>query len=73
MAAVFNPFEPGDLSFGYQFAGEQASQAESQQSQLTGDWQNQESNHSELEEDLQLNELMENVKRYIRNIDISDL
>jgi hypothetical protein len=75
MNKVFmNPLLSNPLSHGFHLASESASQAESQQSQFTGDWHKREnSEHRDAEEDIRLHELMEDIKRYIRNIDISDL
>jgi hypothetical protein len=71
---LLNPLLSSPLSQGFHFTGESTSQTESQQPQLTGDWQKREnSEHRNAEEDIRLNELMEDIKRYIRNIDISDL
>ena len=69
-----NPMESSPLNQSFHLAGESAGQTESQQPQLTGDWQRREnSEHRDAEEDIRLHELMEDIKRYIRNIDISDL
>ncbi|UCE84161.1 MAG: hypothetical protein JSV47_06555 [Deltaproteobacteria bacterium] len=70
----FNPMESSPLTHTFHLGGERASQSESQQPQLTGDWQKREnSEHRDVEEDIRLHELMEDIKRYIRNIDISNL
>ncbi|NIQ87916.1 MAG: hypothetical protein GWN93_02025 [Deltaproteobacteria bacterium] len=48
--------------------------AESRSPQLTGNWQKRENtDHSEVEEDVRLHELMEDIKRYIRSIDVNTL
>ncbi|MGD8372827.1 MAG: hypothetical protein PVG64_09345 [Syntrophobacterales bacterium] len=71
---IFNPMESTPLTHTFHLGGQSASQTESQQPQLTDDWQKQEnSEHRDAEEDIRLHELMENVKRYIRNIDVNNL
>jgi len=71
---LLNPLQSSPLSQGFHFAGEGASQSESQPPQLTGDWQKRENTeHRDAEDDTRLHQLMEDVKRYIRNIDVSNL
>lgn len=63
------PFEPN-----YHLSGEITGQPDSQSPQLTGNWQKREnSEHRDTEDDVKLQELMEEIKRYIRSIDISNL
>ena len=62
------------LSHGFHLASEQVGHAESRSPELAGNWQKRENtDHSEVEEDVRLHELMEDVKRYIRSIDVDTL
>ncbi|MFP3870505.1 MAG: hypothetical protein ACLFVT_06455 [Syntrophobacteria bacterium] len=55
-------------------AGESSGQTDSRPQQLSGNWTEQEdAKHHNQEEDPELEQLMENVKRYIRNIDVNKL
>ncbi len=69
-----NPAGPNPLSQGFHLTREAAAQSDSPSSQLTGSWQGRENTeHSDTEDDVKLHELMEDIKRYIRSIDIGDL
>ncbi len=68
------PMQLRPLTHGFHLAGEKKSHSETESPQLTGNWQKQENTeHSDADEDVQLHELMEDIKRYIRSIDISSL
>jgi hypothetical protein len=71
---LFDPMGTSPLSHGFHLATEKTGTAGSRSSQLAGDWHKRENTeHSDVEEDVRLHELMENIKRYIRNIDVSAL
>ena len=71
---LFTPMLASPLSHGFHLASEQVGHAESRSPQLAGNWQNRENtDHSEVEEDVRLHELMEDIKRYIRSIDVDTL
>jgi hypothetical protein len=71
---LFNPMRSSPLSHGFRFAREQVGHPESRSPQLAGNWNKREnSDHSDVDEDLRLHELMEDVKRYIRSIDVNTL
>jgi hypothetical protein len=71
---LVNPMQSRPLSHSFHLAGEKASHSESQSPQLTGNWRKRENTeHSDADEDVQLHKLMEDIKRYIRSIDISNL
>ena len=71
---LFNPMLVSPLSHGFQVAREKVGQSESQSPQLAGNWHKRENaDHSDMEEDVRLHELMEDIKRYIRSIDVSTL
>ena len=66
--------ESEPLSHGFHLIGETAAQPDTQSPRLTGDWQKRENTeHSDTEDDVKLHELMEDIKRYIRSIDVSNL
>ena len=70
----FTPMLASPLSHGLHLASEQVGHAESRSPQLAGNWHKRENtDHSEVEEDVRLHELMENIKRYIRSIDVNTL
>ena len=62
------------FSNSFRLTEEKASPSESQSPQFTGNWQKRENGeHSDGDEDIRLHELMEDIKRYIRSIDIGNL
>lgn len=62
------------LSHGFYLATDKASHAESRSPQLAGNLHRSENtDHSDVEEDIRLHELMEDIKRYIRSIDVNAL
>jgi hypothetical protein len=68
-AAASKPLSP-DLNL----IGETPVQSDSRAPELTGNWQKRENTeHRDIDEDLEIHELMEDIKRYIRSIDISSL
>jgi len=71
---LFNPMRSSPLSHGFHLAREKVGHSESQSPQLTGNWHKREdTDHSDVEEDVRLHELMEDIKRYIRSIDVNSL
>ena len=71
---IFNPIESGPFSDGFQMSEGDRSQSESHPPKIHGTWrEREEAEHHDAEKDIQLRQFMENVKRYIRNIDISSL
>ena len=62
------------LTQSFRLDGEKTSRPESEPPQWNGNWQKQENaEQHDAEKDAYLHELMENVKRYIRKIDVSRL
>jgi hypothetical protein len=71
---LFNPMRSSPLSHGLDLAREKVGQSESRSPQLAGNWHKREnSDHREVEEKFRLHELMEDIKRYIRSIDVNTL
>jgi len=71
---LLNPTESGTLPDGLHLMGEAAVQSDSRSPELTGNWKKRENTeHRDIEEDLEIHELMEDIKRYIRSIDITSL
>ena len=71
---IFNPMLSSPLSHGFHVAREKVGHSESRSSQLAGNWHRRENtDHSDVEEDVRLHELMEDIKRYIRSIDVNAL
>lgn len=69
-----NPEGSNPLSPGFHLTREAAGQSDSRSPQLAGKWQERENTeHSDTEDDVKLHELMEDIKRYIRSIDIRNL
>ena len=69
-----NSIQTTPLSHIFYLAEEKQSHLEPQSSQLTDNWQKrQNTEQSDANEDLELHNLMEDIKRYIRSIDISNL
>ena len=62
------------FSHGFHLASEGVSHSESSPSELTTTWEKRENvEQSDTDEDLRLNDLMEDIKRYIRSIDVGNL
>jgi hypothetical protein len=71
---IFNPMRFSPLSHGFHVAREKVGHSESRSPQLAGNWHKRENtDHSDVEEDVRLHELMEDIKRYIRSIDVNTL
>ena len=71
---LFSPMQSSPLSHGLHLAREKVGHSESRSPQLAGNWHKRENtDHSDVEEDVRLHELMEDVKRYIRSIDVTSL
>ena len=71
---LIKPMASEPLSQGFHLPRETAGQSDSQSPRLTGNWQERENTeHSDSEDDIKLHELMEDIKRYIRSIDVSNL
>ena len=71
---LFNPMQTSPLSPALNLTRAKVGHSESQSPQLAGNWHKRENtDHSDVEEDVRLHELMEDVKRYIRSIDVTTL
>jgi len=71
---LLNPTRSSPLSHGFHLAAENVGHSESRSPQLAGNWHKRENtDHSEMEEDVRLHNLMEDIKRYIRSIDVNTL
>jgi len=71
---LLNPIQSGPFAHGFNLASESQSHSESQSPELASTWDNHENTKpGDTDEDLELRQLMEDVKRYIRSIDISNL
>jgi hypothetical protein len=71
---LFNPTRSSPLSHGFHVAVEKVDHSESRSPQLADNWHKRENtDHSEMEEDVRLHDLMEDIKRYIRSIDVNTL
>jgi hypothetical protein len=73
-AAALIPVQPNPFAQGFHLNGETISHSESTSPKLTRSWEDQENKKpGDTDEDVELHQLMEDIKRYIRSIDISDL
>ena len=71
---LLNSMQTTPLSHVFYLAEEKQSHSEPQSPQLTDIWQKRkDTEQSDANEDLELHKLMEDIKRYIRSIDISNL
>ena len=71
---LFAPLGSGPPTHAFHPTGDTAGHTESQSPQLPNSWEKQESTERhDTEDDAQLHELMEDIKRYIRNIDVGNL
>jgi hypothetical protein len=71
---LFNPMRSSPLPHGFHLSREQVGHSESRSPQLAGNWNKREnSDHGDVEEEVRLHELMEDIKRYIRSIDVNTL
>ena len=68
------PMESGPPTHAFHPGSDTSGHTESQPPQLPSSWENQENTERrDPEEDAELHELMEDIKRYIRNIDVGNL
>lgn len=71
---LLNPIEASPFAHGFNLASESQSYSESQSPELASTWDNHENTKAvDTDEDHELHQLMEDIKRYIRSIDISNL
>ena len=71
---LLNPLQSSPFAHGFNLASEGQSHSESQSPELASTWDNHENTKSgDTDEDVELHQLMEDIKRYIRSIDISNL
>jgi len=71
---LLNPMQSTPFAHGFHLASQTPSHSESQSPELTSTWEKHENTKAaDTDEDHELHQLMEDVKRYIRNIDISNL
>jgi hypothetical protein len=69
-----NPMQSSPFAHGFHLASQTPSHSESQSPELASTWENNENTKAaDTDEDIELHQLMEDVKRYIRSIDISNL
>jgi hypothetical protein len=73
-AAALIPVESNPFAQGFHLNSETISHSESTSPKLTRSWEDHENKKAgDTDEDVELHQLMEDVKRYIRSIDISNL
>jgi hypothetical protein len=73
-AVCLDSMQSGPLSPDFHLAEGRPSHSEPQSPQLTGNWQKREhTERSDVDEDRELHQLMEDIKSYIRSIDIGSL
>ena len=71
---LLNPIQSTPFAHGFYPAGETSSQLESKTPELASTWEeNENKKPANGDEDLELRQLMEDIKRYIRSIDIGNL
>lgn len=71
---LFKLMRASPLSDSFHLAREKVGRSESRSPQLAGNWHKRENtDQSDVEEDVRLHELMEDIKRYIRSIDVNTL
>ena len=69
-----DPMQSSPLSPDFHLAEGRPGHSEPQSPQLTGNWHKRENTErSDVDEDRELHQLMEDIKRYIRSIDIGNL
>ena len=72
--AALIPVESNPFAQGFHLNSETISHSESKSPKLTRSWDDHENKKAgDTDEDVELHQLMEDVKRYIRSIDISNL
>jgi hypothetical protein len=71
---LLNQMQSTPFAHGFHLASQTPGHSESQSPELTSTWERHENTKAaDTDEDLELHQLMEDIKRYIRSIDISDL
>jgi hypothetical protein len=71
---LLNPMQSSPLAHGFNLASDTHSHSQSQSSELASTWDSQENTKPvDTDEDPELHQLMEDIKRYIRSIDIGNL
>ena len=69
-----NPMQSSPFAHGFNLASDTHSNSQSQSSELASTWDSHENTKPvDTDEDLELHQLMEDIKRYIRSIDIGNL
>jgi len=72
--ALLSPMQSTPFANAFYLSSEATGHSESKSSELTNTWEEHENKkRNDNDEDLELHRLMEDIKRYIRSIDISDL
>jgi hypothetical protein len=71
---LLNPRQSTPFAHGFNLASQTPNHSESQSPELTSTWEKHENTKvADTDEDIELHQLMEDIKRYIRSIDISNL
>ena len=71
---LLNPMQSSPFAHGFHLASQTPSHSESQSPELASTWENNENTKAaDTDEDIELHQLMEDIKRYIRSIDITNL
>ena len=71
---ILNPLQSSPFAHGFTLARETHDHSQSQSPEIATTWDEHENTKpGETDEDLELHQLMEDIKRYIRSIDISNL
>ena len=72
--AMLSPMQSTPFANGFHLSSETIGYSESKSSELANTWEEHENKkRSDNDEDLELHRLMEDIKRYIRSIDVSNL
>jgi len=71
---LLSPMHSTPFAHGFYLSSETTGHSESKSSELTNTWEEYENKkRGDNDEDLELHRLMEDIKRYIRSIDVSNL
>jgi len=71
---LVNQRQSSPFAHGFHLASQTPSHSESQAPELASTWENNENTKAaDTDEDIELHQLMEDIKRYIRSIDIRNL
>ena len=71
---LLNPMQSSPFAHGFHLASQTPSHSETQAPELASTWENNENTKgADTDEDIELHQLMEDIKRYIRSIDITNL